>query len=231
MNKGLSEIEKLKLLRPNLGNCEVDAYQRPIVKKIDFSTLDWNQISVINLNNASGKQDNSKSLLTMFSYDKVLMRLWNAPFKKVGLWQSFAAVCTPDFSVYPQMNINEISHNIFMSRWLGATWQICGCNVIPTAVWSLPDTYDLCFEGIERGSVVAISTMGCHSNSEVFLAGFNEMRKRINPPLIIVYGNMINGMTGTFVNFKYTEAFPRNHKQLSLFDKVFTIAEDTKNGF
>lgn len=51
------------------------------------------------------------------------------------------------------------------------------------------------------------------------MQGFNEMKRRINPPLIIVYGDMIDGMTGRFVNIKYKEAFNSNktcfYKQLS----------------
>ena len=166
------------------------------------------------------------SLLIMFNYDQELLRLWNHPLKKVGLFQSFAAVCSPDFSVYPSMDINEIRHNIFMSRWLGKTWQNYGCKVIPTVVWALPDTYDLCFEGIEQGSVVAISTLGCHSNIDEFISGFKQMMVRINPSLIIVYGKMIKGMFGTFINFKYVDGFKQKGEQLSLFnDKIFTIKE------
>lgn len=46
------------------------------------------------------------------------------------------------------------------------------------------------------------------------------MKNRISPPLIIVYGNMLDGMTGRFINIKYTEAFNKKkqeYEQLSLF--------------
>ena len=113
-----------------------------------------------------------------------------------------------------------------MSRWLGRTWQNYGYKVIPTVAWALPDTYDLCFEGIEYGSVVAISTLGCHSNIDAFLMGFKQMMARINPSLIIVYGDMIKGMFGTFIGFKYVDGFNRKYEQISLFnEKVFTIME------
>lgn len=76
------------------------------------------------------------------------------------------------------------------------------------------------FSGIEKGSIVIISTLGCRENPEIFLSGFKEMKSRIAPPLIIVYGNMLDGMTGRFINIKYTEAFNKKkegYKQLSLF--------------
>lgn len=46
------------------------------------------------------------------------------------------------------------------------------------------------------------------------------MKNRIAPPMIIVYGNMLDEMTGRFINIKYTEAFnnkKEGYKQPSLF--------------
>lgn len=138
-----------------------------------------------------------------------------------------AAVATPDFSIYPTMNINEIRHNIYMGRWLGRTWQNYGLSVIPTIGWALPDTYDMCFSAVESETPVIISTLGCTDYQEDFLRGFNEMKARINPPIILVFGNMIPGMTGTFLNFKYTESFAVKNKQLKIdgIPSIFTIKE------
>lgn len=116
-----------------------------------------------------------------------------------------------------------------MSRWLGVTWQNLNCIVLPTAIWALPDTYDLCFSSIEFESVVVVSTLGCKRNINVFLEGFNEMKRRINPPLIIVYGDMINGMTGRFLHFQYTDSFrrPKKMDQMKIDDipNIFEIKE------
>ncbi len=53
------------------------------------------------------------------------------------------------------------------------------------------------------------------------------MKARINPPIIIVFGNMIQRMTGTFLNFKYTESFAVKNKQLKIegIPSMFTIKE------
>ena len=125
------------------------------------------------------------------------------------------------------MNINDIRHNIYMSRWLGRTWQNYGCKVIPTIGWSLPNTYELCFNSVSFGSVVIISTIGCLENKEVFLSGFSEMKRRINPSLIIVYGEMIEGMTGKFLQYQYSDLFAKKHEQLRMkeFSPVFSIKE------
>lgn len=229
MIKGLTEYEKYKVIRPVIGDCTYDRYGMPVLKKTNLSTLNWEGLKAIGIQNASPKTSNPNTIVMMFSYDKKLLALWNNPLKKVPLFQGFAAVGTPDFSIYPTMNTNEIRHNIYMSRWLGVTWQNYHCRVLPTVGWALPDTYDICFSGLEKGSVVIISTIGCQDHKEEFLNGFKEMKKRIEPPLIIVFGDMISGMTGNFLNFRYTEVFCRKEKYEQLridgIPRVFTIKE------
>lgn len=227
MIHGLSEEEKFKVIRPVIGGCEYDEYCIPVIQKTSVNKIDWNNLKVTGYQNASAKTHNRDTLLLMFNYDKRLLGLWNNPLKKIGLFQSYAAVATPDFSIYQTMNINDIRHNVYMSRWLGRTWQNYGCVVLPTVGWALPDTYDLCFGNIERNSVVIISTIGCQENPDVFLSGFDEMMKRINPPLVVVYGDMIPGMKGTFINFQYSDSFSSSYEQLKLSEMspIFTIKE------
>lgn len=221
---GLSEYDKYKVIRPLICDWDYDEYQMPVMKKVDIDVLDWLNINALGYQNLSKQKDNSNNLILMFNYDKVLLSLWNNPLKKIALFKTCAAIATPDFSIYSTMNYNEIRHNIYMNRWLGCTWQSYGCTVLPTIGWAKEDTYDICFSGVEYGSVVIISTIGCQERKDVFLDGFNEMKRRINPPLIIVFGDMIHGMTGTFYNFRYHEAFNKDYHQLKL-EPIFTIKE------
>lgn len=227
MIKGLTEEEKYKVIRPIFGDCKYDEYHMPIIKKTDMDAIDWNSLNVIGLQNASVKNANKNTLVLMFNYDKILLRLWNDPLKRIVLFQNYAAVATPDYSIYPTMNPNEIRHNVYMSRWLGVTWQNYNNIVLPTVGWAMPDTYDICFSGLEYGSIVVISTLGCHEYPDVFLEGFAELKKRANPPLVIVFGDMIPGMTGTFINYKYKDSFNKNYEQIKLdgYKGVFTLTE------
>lgn len=227
MIHGLSETDKFKVLRPIIGDCDYDIYNMPIIKKTDQKSVDWDSLRAVGIQNLSPKTKNKNALVLMFNYDKRLQSLWNEPLKKIGLLQSCAVIATPDFSVYPGMNINLIQFNVYMNRWLGVTWQNYGCIVIPTVGWAKPDTYDICFSGIEKGSVVVISTLGCQNCKEDFLNGFEEMKKRLEPSLIIVYGEMIDGMTGTFLNIKYKDAFSSKYEQLRIpnVPVSFTIKE------
>ena len=86
-------------------------------------------------------------------------------------------------------------YNTFRNRWVGAYLTNKGIRVIPTISWGLENTFDFCFNGIEKGSTVAVSTyMACaHGNradqKDFFMAGYNEMLKRIEPETIICWPN------------------------------------------
>ncbi len=229
MTNNLTEEEKYRVLRPIIGDCEEDEYHFPIINKVSIKDTDWSIIEPIGFKNISAKTQMRNKLVLMFSYDKDLQRLWNNPLKYVPKFSEAAFISTPDFSVSPSMNYNQIRHNVYENRWLGKTWQNYGVNVLTTMQWCKPDTYDICFGGVEYGAPVIVSTLGCKNHSDVFLNGFNEMKKRINPELIVVYGDMISGMTGRFVNYTYTDAITKNqdYEQLSFFKApaVFEIKE------
>ncbi len=220
----LTQEDKFNVLRPLLDSESIDEHKMPIIRKTGIEQINWDKLLVQNAQNASMKASNKNTLLLMFQDDKKLDYYWNHPFKKVPLLQSYAAVASPDFSVAPSMNPHQFNHNIFKSRHIGQTWQTCGCTVLPTIAWATPETYDICFSGLERHSIVVISTLGCHSHQHIFLSGFNEMKRRIKPPLIIVFGGMIEGMTGTFLNYQYQDAFSCSSEQLNfnLFPRIFT---------
>ena len=70
----------------------------------------------------------------------------------------YRAVLSPDFSMYLEMAPVMQLYNVFRNRWCGAYWASKGIRVVPTVNWGDESTFDFCFEGIEKGSVVAVST-------------------------------------------------------------------------
>jgi hypothetical protein len=101
-------------------------------------------------------------------------------------------VLTPDFSVYvgwpPALTIFQAYRN----RWLGALWQSWGLEVIPTVTWADHRSYEVCFEGVPRGGLVAVSTVGIHnaepSARTLFCEGYREMVRWVCPLKVLVYG-------------------------------------------
>lgn len=229
MNKGISDYELFKVIRPVSDEFVLDDYGMPVMHKAREFDLDVLNINPTNLQNLK-KGNNSNKLVLPFNYDKVLKKYWDDPLKYIPLFQTVMGIGTPDFSIYENMNRNQILINVYQNRWLGCLWQHYGINAIPTIGWATPDTYDICFSGVEKGSVIMISTIGCQNNKKMFLQGYFEMKRRLSPTLVIVYGKMIPGMTGKFINFAYNSCFDMENKveQIKLFDisPVFKIQED-----
>lgn len=100
-------------------------------------------------------------------------------------------------------------YNVFRNRWCGAYWASKGMRVVPSVNWGDESTFDFCFEGIEKGSVVAVSTYMAseHDNrkdqKEWFIAGYNEMLRRVEPEKIICYNTPFPEMQGDIVYVDY----------------------------
>ena len=101
---------------------------------------------------------------------------------------------TPDYSMFPQMDEYGIFKATYENRYLGALWYSMGILVILTIGWTTPKYYSLCFLGVEKGSVVAISTMGVQQDDitqKLFLDGYHEMQQRLQPSLVICLGSCL----------------------------------------
>lgn len=87
---------------------------------------------------------------------------------------------------------------------MGAYWQNKGITVIPTVTWSTSVSF--CFDGIEKGSAVAIGMIGCKSSRLRFIRGYNEMLKRIQPRAVICFGNPFKEMRGNIISVDYIDS-------------------------
>ena len=221
----MNDYEAFKIMRPLLKEHEYDKYKFPIIKKDSFSEDDLLNLKVTNCTNAKRCKRKDETLVLAFHFDSELDKLYNDPRKSYNLFKDFYAVATLDFSAYPNMNENDIRHNVYKNRWFGCFLQDYGIKVIPSITWSESIYYDICFSGVEEGSVVCISTLGCHNDKAkpLFLEGFNEMKRVIKPSLIIVFGGkLVEGMTGRFIVFDYSDTFiygAKSYEKISLFDR------------
>ncbi|AVP41853.1 hypothetical protein SEA_JSQUARED_1 [Mycobacterium phage Jsquared] len=118
---------------------------------------------------------------------------WSSPERLLDRVKAVGAALTPDFSLWTNMPKAAQLWNVYRSRWCGAYWQSEGIEVIPTACWATPDTFDFCFDGIPVGSTVAISSMGIRSSKvdqELFRYGLRELIDRTQPQLLLAYGQL-----------------------------------------
>lgn len=105
----------------------------------------------------------------------------------------FAGIITPDFSTYQDFPEPLKKYNTYRMRAFGYWQGRLGNNVINNVRWGTKESWDYCFDGIPKNSIVAIGTVGSGirhlENRSLFDEGFMEMIKRLKPHAIIVYGS------------------------------------------
>ena len=140
-----------------------------------------------------------------FLDDYQFMRLWNNPERYIDLLKKFNCVLSPDFSLYADYPTALQIYNHYRKHWLAAYWQMYGIEVIPTICWSNEKSFEWCFDGEPKHSTVAVSSIGTQNNKtakELFLKGYNEMMKHLQPETVIFYGKVLEECAGNIINIK-----------------------------
>ncbi|AXH48778.1 hypothetical protein SEA_STEAMY_1 [Mycobacterium phage Steamy] len=135
----------------------------------------------------------SGGALHFFLDDYRFESVWSSPERLLPRVTAVGAALTPDFSLWRDMPTPAQLWNVYRSRWCGAYWQSQGVEVIPTACWAGPETFDFCFDGIPTESTVAITSMGIRASEidrSLFRDGVKELISRTNPQLILAYGRL-----------------------------------------
>lgn len=201
--KGISDIQKMRLLRKVPG--KKDIFDIPFIRR---ESLDLQPLQLINFKNARNfDMESQNKIIHFFLFDREFEHLFEHPDRHLSKFREYKAVMSPDYSTYADMDIAMIISSIYKNRWLGAYWQSRGIRVIPTIGWASPDTYPICFAGVEQGCSVAISTLGANGYQEAFMQGFQEMIRRISPNTIICLGPEIEGMGGNVIYVRYVDSF------------------------
>ncbi len=181
----------------------------PIIPKAEFSDSELENLLLIGFDKAKNDEKNLDRIVHFFLYDYKFEKIWSRPDDYVEKLKQYKGVLSPDFSMYLEMNRTLQLYNTFRNRWCGAYLAEKGIRVIPTVNWGDETTFDFCFEGIPKGSVVAVSTYmvqehNHHSDQkEFFLKGYQEMLKRIEPAKIICYSEPFPEMQGEIIHVDY----------------------------
>ena len=178
------------------------AYGFPRLERVERQDVD----SVVPFNVLKASSDR-KRWMHFFIDDYQFERVYRKPFAYVPLFQEARGILTPDFSMYVDMPRALQIHNCYRSRAFARYLQRLGLRIVPSVSWSDRDSFSWCFDGIEEGSSVALSTNGTFESFETraaFLDGFYEMLRRIRPCQVIVVGRLPEQLTRN----PLVEAFP-----------------------
>ena len=166
----------------------------PFVYAQDIDVEDICLLGFNNTHTEETSENRKKMTVHFFLEDAQFDEVWNNPPRQLKRLSQYAQLLSPGFSVYADMPEPLQLYNTFRNRWCAAYWQYNCQVVIPTITWGLENTFEFCFEGIEKGCVVAVSTIGSSDNKEAFMAGFKAMCENIKPSLVVNYGKPIEGM-------------------------------------
>lgn len=139
--------------------------------------------------------DQYKSGIHFFLDDYQFERLWTTPEKYFATLSRFDCCLTPDFSLYLEMPAAMKIWNTYRSRLIGQLLQSNGIKTIPTLSWSDKESFEYCFDGIEPGGTVSVSTIGVKKDTKARLLweqGMRECLKRVKPSSILVYGGLLD---------------------------------------
>ena len=137
-----------------------------------------------------------------FLHDYRFETVWNRPFKALEALAPYQMVLTPDFYLYRDWPLMLQLWNTYRNRWCGRFWQEEGFTVISIVSWSTAESYDFCFLGVPRRSVVAVSAVGVNLPTSsrqaadapleyrLFVDGFAEMVRRLEPAVVLSYGRL-----------------------------------------
>lgn len=182
-----NDIYNLDLI--DIENSTKNFWQMPIINNDRFIPS-----NLIGFNYAKSSK-NKNTGIHFYLDDYQFERLWNKPENYIDILKQYECILSPDFSLYMDMPMPMKIWNTYRSRQLGQFYQKKGIKVIPTLSWAEKETFKFCFEGIEKGSIVSISTIGVKKNKEalkIWKAGVDELVKRIKPTAILIYGGKID---------------------------------------
>lgn len=153
-----------------------------------------------------GIEDPENYIAHFFYDDFKFINAWRDPECYIERLRQFKAVIAPDFSLYTDFPVALQILSCYRRQWVGAYWQSLGIDVIPDVIWGEEKSYEFCFDGLPKHSTVAVSSVGVKRDDmwngkedNLFLKGYNEMMRRLEPTAVLFYGDMIEGLEGNII--------------------------------
>ena len=145
----------------------------------------------------SRKIKNHRKLNVNFYIDDVkFTRLWNNPDKYLDHLKCFRSVTMPDFSISTGDRGMPFAMNIYNKyRNHAIAWYLHmnDIKVIPSVPIADKDSYDWCFDGLPKNSILSVCTNGrvlAKASRIEFCEGFKVMCDKLQHTRIIIVGRI-----------------------------------------
>ena len=133
-----------------------------------------------------------------------------------GIVSQYDGIITPDPTITIGMPHCIQATSTYMNRAIGYYEQCRGISVISNVRWGDSTTFDFCFLGIPKQSVVAISTHGAIAKDKsnqnllrrIFKDGLRKMLEVLEPTDVLVYGRMPSDIFEEFYDLTKFHRYP-----------------------
>ncbi len=126
-------------------------------------------------------------------FDGPRSSIWLYPYKALDIIKHFAGIISPDFSTNCDFPDPIKRYNTYRMRAFGYWITTFGIPVINNVRWGTIESWDYCFDGIPKNSIVAIGTVASGlrhiENRPLFEFGLKKMVEILKPHTIIIYGS------------------------------------------
>lgn len=152
-----------------------------------------------------------------YELDYLFIRFWNNPNRYLSKLKKFRGVISCDFSLYANMPLVMQKYHIYMGRAL-ANWLVDNnIKVIPNVRLGDKRTYEFGFDGLYKGDVIAIGTIGTIkrlNERELLVNAIKKTIEVLGPTDVVIYGSLPDEIKDNYpnVNFHIFENY--NFKKL-----------------
>ena len=138
-------------------------------------------------------EDVKDAVLAFYVDDYRFEKVWSDAVSTIDKLRKkwFAAIISPDFSVWRDDPVAVQIWNIYRSRWCARYWQECGVKIIPSLNWSDDASYDFAFLGLPIGAPVVscqCRTTRSRKGKEFFCRGISKAVEILRPESVWIYG-------------------------------------------
>lgn len=168
-------------------------YEIPVILPEEFDESTVRHTEIIPFNYALTEKRPAGKAVHFYIDDYQFQRVWKDPDRYIPILQKFDFVISPDFSIYSDMPEAMRIYNHYRKHWVAAYWQEHGIKVVPDICWGDERSFEWCFDGEPKNQIVAVSSVGCMKSQEgreLFIRGYEEMIKRLDPTWVIAYGKL-----------------------------------------
>lgn len=149
-----------------------------------------------------------RGFVHFYQHDRFFFEFLNNPKKYLSLLSQFDGVITPDPTMMIGRSRCRLAASTYMNRAIGFYLQRNGIPIIPNIRWGDESTYEFAFLGVQKNSMVCISTVGAIQRDaktnnylrNCFKDGLRVMLDRLKPAKVIAYGLMPEDIFGEFIN-------------------------------